>query len=48
VINPSARDVRPLAKDIERTSVASWPSGHIEPNKRPAALLGPSFPMWAR
>jgi len=44
VINPSAREVDGLADDVRRELAARY----AEPNRRLAALLGPSFPMWAR
>jgi len=42
VINPSDRDDAGLPDDVRRDLAARY----VEPNRRLAALLGPSFPMW--
>jgi hypothetical protein len=47
VINPSARDAAGSGEDMEHVR-RELAERYIEPNKRLAALLGPSFPMWAR
>jgi hypothetical protein len=47
VINPSARDAAGSDEDVEHVR-RDLAERYIEPNKRLAALLGPSFPMWAR
>jgi hypothetical protein len=44
VINPSERDAGGLGDDVRRELAARY----AEPNRRLSALLGPSFPMWAR
>jgi hypothetical protein len=44
VINPSDADAEGLAADVRRDLAARY----AEPNRRLSALLGPSFPMWAR
>jgi hypothetical protein len=44
VINPSERDTQALADDLRRELAARY----AEPNRRLAALLGPSCPAWAR
>ena len=44
VINPSEREASGLAGDVRRDLAARY----VEPNQRLAALLGPSFQMWAR
>jgi Sulfotransferase domain len=45
VINPSVRDAAGPGDDVEvRRHLAER---YIEPNRRLAALLGPSFPTWA-
>ncbi len=41
-INPSEQDVGGLRDDVRRELAARYE----EPNRRLAALLGPSFPMW--
>ncbi len=43
VINPSEGDTAGLDGDVRRDLAARY----AEPNRRLAALLGPSFPMWA-
>jgi len=42
VINPSERDEAGLADDVRRELAARY----VEPNRRLARLLGPSFGMW--
>ncbi len=42
VINPSERDDADLAADVQRDLAARY----AEPNRRLAAMLGPSFRMW--
>jgi predicted DCC family thiol-disulfide oxidoreductase YuxK len=42
VINPSTPDTEGLAADVRRELAARY----VEPNRRLAAMLGPSFPMW--
>lgn len=42
VINPSERDTGGLADDVRRDLAARY----VEPNRRLAAMLGPSFRMW--
>ena len=42
VINPSKQDAEGLTDDVRRELAARYD----EPNRRLAALLGPSFPMW--
>ena len=44
VINPSERESAGLADEVRRDLAARY----VEPNRRLAALLGPSFPMWTR
>lgn len=44
VINPSEHDEAGLALDVRRDLAARY----AEPNRRLAALLGPSFPIWFR
>jgi hypothetical protein len=44
VINPSDADTTGLAGDVRRELAARY----AEPNQRLAALLGPSFAMWAQ
>lgn len=50
VINPSVRDVDGPSSDVDRVEHVrrALTERYIEPNRRLAALLGPSFPMWAR
>jgi len=42
VINPSERDAEGLSDDVRRDLAARY----AEPNRRLAALVGPSFQMW--
>jgi len=44
VINPSEGDTQSLSDDLRRDLAARY----AEPNRRLAALLGPSCPTWAR
>jgi hypothetical protein len=43
VINPSEKPDVPMPEDIRRVLAARY----ADPNRRLAALLGPTFPMWA-
>jgi hypothetical protein len=50
VINPAVRDEGGAGSSIESVESVrrELAARYVEPNRRLAALLGPSFPMWAR